>query len=276
MRRVKLAEQEARLDLLRNRSKTHNVTETTTSSEVTSKEHVNFFNEVEEGKYVSQHENADHAKEKKEEQEKYEKEIGYLTYLGQDTNEINGKRNWYDTMPNRSRHDELDEDGRKIEVNLKSKLLQDPLAIMHRYLGNDRSEKLSKEKDVKTEVKTIPKYESVIADISGDHRHHKKSKKRKSKKHKKEKKSKKSKRKSSSDYSSSSDDEVRRNLKRQKLEMLRAERLKREKLERERAEKLLAKLRGEPEIVEKPPEVLQIRQKYNSQFNPDLARQNIE
>lgn len=272
MRRVKLAEQEARLDLLRNRAKTNKSTETTTSSAA---EHVNFFSEVEDGKYISPQDNADHVKEKKDEQEKYEKQIGYLTYLGQDTNELEGKRNWYDVLPNRSGQDQLDEGGRKIEVNLKSKLLYDPLAVMQRYLGTSSFEKSSKETNSEP-VKSL-KYESVIGNISSMHdRHSKKSKKRKSKKHKKEKKSKKSKRKSSSE--SSSEDEVRRKLQRQKVEALRIERIKREKVERERAEKLLAKIRGEPEVVEKkpPPDPSQVKQKYNSQFNPDIARQNIE
>jgi hypothetical protein len=271
LRRVKLAEQEARLDLLRKRANKTKSSETITSSETASteaNEHVNFFSEVEEGKYVSQKDNPEHVKEKKEEQEKYEKQIGYLNYLGQDTNEIEGKRSWYDVAPKRRRHDDVDDEGR-IEVNIKSKLLHDPLAVMQKYLGS--SEKFEKVNDKKKNPVKSLKYESVISDLKKSK--HKKSKK---KKLKKEKKSKKSRRKSSSDNYSSSDDEVRRNLHRQKLEGLRAERLKREQNERERADKLLAKLRGEPEAVEKAPEVQQVRQKYNSQFNPDLARQNAE
>lgn len=224
---------------------------------------------MEAGKYISTDGNVEHAKEKKVEQEKYEKQIGYLTYLGQDTNEVNGTRSWYDQAPKRFKPDD-----EKIEVNLKSKLLHDPLSVMQRYLGHsEKSEKSKKPDDKVEEVKSIAKYESVLSGIKEKSHSHKKSKKEKSKKRKKEKKSKKSRRRSSS---SESDDEEKRELQRKKLEVLRNERLKREQTERERAEKLMKKLRGEPEIEEKPVEVPQIRQKYNSQFNPDIARQNAE
>ena len=58
-----------------------------------------------------------------------------------------------------------------------------------------------------------------------------------------------------------------------KLENLRAQRLKREETERKRAEALLAKLRGDPVPEEKKTEPA-ITQRYHSQFNPHLARQN--
>jgi hypothetical protein len=59
------------------------------------------------------------------------------------------------------------------------------------------------------------------------------------------------------------------------LEKMRAQRLKREEEERKRSDALLAKLRGEsdPETV-KSDTVPAITQRYHSQFNPHLARQN--
>lgn len=204
-----------------------------------------------------------------------------MTYLGQDTNETTGKRDWYDVAPNRT--ETYDETGKKVEVNLKSKLLHDPLKVIEKYVG--RSLK-SVPSSSRASAKPIEKYESIIESTFKNHKKRrslssekssKRLKKSKKKKHKKEKK------KSPTPSSESSDDEQQRILQKQKLEKLRTERLQREKIERAKAENLLAKLRGDPDPDEKQKVTKEasqqprpIKQKYNSQFNPDIARQNFD
>ncbi|CAI9161151.1 unnamed protein product [Rangifer tarandus platyrhynchus] len=56
------------------------------------------------------------------------------------------------------------------------------------------------------------------------------------------------------------------------LEQLRADRLRREAAERARAEALLARVGGAAALEEQPEEVDERRRRYNSQFNPQLAR----
>ncbi|XP_006053502.3 leukocyte receptor cluster member 1 [Bubalus kerabau] len=56
------------------------------------------------------------------------------------------------------------------------------------------------------------------------------------------------------------------------LEQLRADRLRREAAERVRAEALLARVGGMAAPEEQPEEVDERRRRYNSQFNPQLAR----
>jgi len=59
------------------------------------------------------------------------------------------------------------------------------------------------------------------------------------------------------------------------LDKMRAQRLKREQEERKRTDALLAKLRGEPDPkTAKSDPVPALTQRYHSQFNPHLARQN--
>jgi hypothetical protein len=267
-------------------------TDISTSAKFDNHEHVNFFSDLENGKYASTKVNAERVEEKKQEQEKYEKQIGYLTYLGQDTNEINKTKDWYDKIPERG--EKFDNEGKKIEVNLKSKLIHDPMTLFQKYVGVSlpKNETITKEKSSEKiiDTKQLSKYESVL--LHSSHHKRKSIKRKSSKKHKKEKKSrkekkkkhkkeKKSRRKSSSSSSSSSssdsdeDDEEARLLQKQKLDVLRKERLERERIERQKEENLLKKLRGETiEPEKKPDERPHVKQKYNSQFNPEIARQN--
>lgn len=263
--RAKLAEREARLNLLR--AKAHHRVQSTdyislssSTTEATSTAHVNFFEDLENGTAEFKSSNKDHEKEKKEEKEKYEKQIGYLTYLGQDTNEALGKKNWYDVAPNRSTKE-------KEEVHMKSKVLYDPLNDMKKYL----SVPVAEEPPI-----IMPHSTSLCKKHKRERRHSSKSSKKSShKKHKKKHKNKKSKKesKSSSDDAHSTDDEDKLK-KKKKLDLLRLERIKREKSERKKTDVLLAKFKGDTVKKPKPVEERSVKQKYNSQFNPELAKQN--
>lgn len=244
--------------------------------------HVNFFQEVEDGTAEYKKANKEHDKEKKEEQEKYEKQIGYLTYLGQDTNEALGKKNWYEVAPDRSSKYEG-------EVGLKTKLLHDPLTVMKKYTEGMKPKQEQLTQKLNKHVFPITTYNSEkqcsprgsskstrgkrrtsSSDLSEkSHRHEKK-------KHKKHKASKKSESKLSSDeLSEESEDETYKEEKRRKLEILRMERLAREREERKRTESLLAKINGTDSADKQTTRERPImKRKYNSQFNPEIAKQN--
>lgn len=281
-----LQEQEARTNALRIKARSvydgratkeekHEEEITTNTEESTSKEHVNFFKELEEGLVAFTGTNKDYEKEKKEEKEKYEKQIGYLTYLGQDTNESTGNVSWYEKAPNRLLPEKKEEDEIKVkEANLKSKKLADPLNSIRRYLDMTSDAKRVKEETIQnnsTKTKLNTKIKRKRESSRSEERERNKKKKSKRSKHSHSKKSKKkSKSYESSESSNESSLESKVNL-----EVLRAKRLQREKEEKMRAERLLAKLRGETLPEDKPKPVPTIEQKYSSQFNPHLAKQNF-
>lgn len=205
-----------------------------------------------------------------------------MTYLGQDTNEVLGKRDWYDTA--RKRSDIFDGDGKKVEVGMKTKQYHDPMNVIRKFVPS------CDKKFEKSSVKVLTKYEPIVnlsrkrkrSESLENSPKRKKSKKEKSHKHKKSKKSKKHKRKKSSE--SESETEEIRKARNNNLEKLRQARLQRELEEKLKSETLIAKLRGDPLPAEKEklpeePKIVNrpvIKQKYNSQFNPQLAKQNYE
>nr|CAD7396218.1 unnamed protein product [Timema cristinae] len=287
-RRTFLAEQEARTKTLREKSRKRYQNESleveTVSTEIPIiiNKHVNLFEDLEDGTIVTNKTNAEFEKEQKEEKEKYEKQIGYLTYLGQDTVEATGNVSWYNKVPNWAAHD-----SDNAEVGSKSKASADPLNIFKKFLP--AQELKTKPKVKPTSLNPIQKNlkrrhneegrlldKNKRAKTRNKHKSHKNhSKKRKKRKCRRSSSSCSS---GSSDNSRSSDKEVFVEKPKVDLEHLRAERLRREREEQKRTEALLAKIRGEPppESKEaKPNQVPIVVQKYNSQFNPELARQNF-
>lgn len=259
--RIQLAEREARRELLlkRNRSSNDNFLPTETAEVEDAEEpnrHINFFEELEEGTAEQKQINKEHEKEKKDEKEKYEKQIGYLTYLGQDTNEALGKKNWYDMAPDRSEV--------KNEVNLKSKISEDPLTTIRKlnyvYKCTDSIQHTSS--STSTTTVSSNRYSSDRSKpLDSERRSHR---------HKKHKKSRKRRRHSSSE---SSEDDRERSERHKQEELLRTKRLRREKEERLKTEALLDKLNPKKD-QEKPKESTSFKAKYNTQFNPYLAKQN--
>ncbi|CAH0381512.1 unnamed protein product [Bemisia tabaci] len=140
LRRIQLAEKEARIEFLKKKARAqyhHEETKLEEEKEVkvtdgtSEPEHVNFFKDIEEGLVKFTGKNAEHDKEIKEEKEKYEKQIGYLTYLGQDTNEATGKVSWYNKAPDS--HEQLSIEDANNECSLKAKLFLDPLKSIKIY-----------------------------------------------------------------------------------------------------------------------------------------------
>lgn len=264
--RAEKAEAEARINYLRQQTRSkYDGREELLKSEKnvsTSKlEHVNFFAELEEGKIDYNRPNEEHEKEKKEEKEKYEKQIGYLTYLGQDTNEATGNKCWYEELPARLKDKDKD-----VEVQTQKKALNDPMQDIKKYLKIMGSESSNKSMSIKT--KSIKRKRESSEESHFNCKGSSSAKKRKHK-HKKSKKHKRQNRHSMEKESVSTSTSS--------IEKLRAERLLREQSEKLRTEALLSKLRGDPipVVAPEPPKPV-IKQKYNSQFFPEIARQNAE
>ena len=70
---------------------------------------MNLFSDLEAGETTHKN-NAENEKEKKREQEEYEKKVGILVGLGQDSQELSGERAWWEKVPEARRKLELDED----------------------------------------------------------------------------------------------------------------------------------------------------------------------
>merc|ERR1712083_839181 len=138
-----------------------------TALATTSSGHVNFFAELEAGEDVGNGNtgNKDREAEKKKEQEDYEKKIGLLTYLGQDTNELTGEKSWWQKIPDSRKrkyqrlYKDSDSDSEKDEeedpsllrhTKLKDSL--DPLNAVRRYLGTEGVQNIVKKSENKSKT----------------------------------------------------------------------------------------------------------------------------
>lgn len=250
--RIENANREARISVLKNKSKQKLVEAGVPETKVSepASEHINLFSDFDS---AIKNTNKEHDIEIKEKKEDYEKKIGYLTYLGQDTNESLKKKNWYEVAPETSRFSRSDaiketynklvlkdEDGKpkhsKLdikngEIGWKSKQSLDPIRAFKTYCHETEKTRHdpSKNRDKK-----------VISNDRMKHRH-------------------------------SKDD------KKDKLLRLREARLKRERYEKQKTDMFLTNLNGSTDDTpssSQEPDPNKVKAKYNSQFNPELARQN--
>ncbi|XP_013098928.2 leukocyte receptor cluster member 1 homolog [Stomoxys calcitrans] len=274
--KLEFAESEARINFLRKRSglpekhsdapESDEIKLSIHEEEPTSSGHVNLFADY---KTHVKTTNKDLEKEKKEEQEKYEKQIGYLTYLGQDTNEALRLKSWYEIAPKRV---DVGDEREVVEKDMKTKYNQDPLTLINALLPPEpkTETKATKIKRKRSQSPDLPKITNDISKDTKKHTKHKKErKKHKKEKHKKRHKDHKEKRRTSGDHS-----EEEALKKRLKLEQMRKERLRRELAEKERQDALLAPKESTKQAIDVAP-TPRVVQKYNSQFNPELAKQNM-
>lgn len=240
-RRIALAEQEARTELLRSKNRKRAIDDTKDEAieeGVTEEDktkgtvdiysgtggHINFFKDAEDG-IADKKKNVEHEKEKKEEKEKWEKNMGILTYLGQSATE--DPTPWY--LNSKKKRTEQDEtDSARKERDVKRKNHMDPIHDLKRYVEKTK-------------------------DSHSPERHRHKHKEKKKHKHK----------------SKDKDEHTSKKT----IEQLRSERLKREAEEKKKTAALLAKLRGEtiPEKTETV-EMSDRNRGYNSQYNPEFVR----
>jgi hypothetical protein len=258
-KRILLAEQERRTQLLRDKAQTSSSVTTTVVEGSLPSKHINIFDDF---KDKIKTENIEHQKEVKEEKEKWEKANGLLNYLH--NKDIDSDNNWYlDSHEVRMKliddknDNKINCDFNKNLKDIKVKKFNDPLEDMKRYLDvmkHKTNDNLNK--SVKKSIEFVKSNDSKKTKKSVKHKHKKKKRKRRH-----------------SSSSSEDSDKTSNKSVSKSLEQLRAERLKREKVERERTRLLLSnKMKTNEELV-----IMDDRQRtYNSQFNPQIARQNFD
>lgn len=270
--------------------------------------HVNFFQHLEEGESTSTG-NKDREDEEKKEKEEYEKKIGLLTYLGQDSHELTGERSWWQKIPEQRNQPDSED---KNDKQLKHLDMLDPLSSVRMHLGCKGVKQIASRVESKSSKHSLKKkkHKRHTSSTTSDEERYSKSKMKYSKKGKHKKKSKKystepvkkkrkkdskhkTKKKRSNKESSSGENESdsgnskskhplqntkeisEREEKRLKLERLRMERIEREKKSNARKNQLLYGTGPiDQEKSENEAQSSQSGRKYNSQFNPQYAKQN--
>jgi len=150
LRRVALAEQEARTDALRQKARQKGISEKPTSTATL--RHIDFFSD-----YESKKGNKEHEEEKKAEKEKDEKNIGLLTYLGQTAIDAQKDKPWYlksKSDTEKDTNEDLIHRKKKLEFDKRSKASQDPLRDMMRYMGEKKSSSKKKYDDLPNVLST--------------------------------------------------------------------------------------------------------------------------
>ncbi|RUS79496.1 hypothetical protein EGW08_012728 [Elysia chlorotica] len=292
-RRIALAEQEARTNLLRNKARSRGLppssaesgglpsgSSANTSRDVSvaqpvskdcvipglgdTKEHMNFFKDIEDG-LVKQGTNKEHEAEKKKEQEELEKRIGLLTYLGQTALENKESAPWY-----------LDKSLRKKAEDEEGEKKEDREAELKRAMQQKRMDEM----DPLLQMKDY---------IEKKHKKHKKHKhKDKKRRHREEERKRKS--------LSSAAPSISAPAPKKTIEEMRAERIARERKEKLRAQALLSpstatatgtadsaskygaqKNRGDSssssDDYDSEGQRRGVKRRYNSQYNPEFVRQ---
>lgn len=152
-RRIALAEQETRTELLREKAKSQRAIQGLDISgtdvdhvtlEAPAPTHINFFAEIEKEERQNRAKNAEHEAEKKAEKEKWERKIGLLTYLGESSVESQVTPPWY--LQNKKLR--LDQEAKVTETKKEKRDNDDPLLKMRAYL-NKKDKKHKKDKDEK-------------------------------------------------------------------------------------------------------------------------------
>ncbi|XP_065577579.1 leukocyte receptor cluster member 1 homolog [Artemia franciscana] len=265
-----MKEQEARISVLRQKAKDklgqkeRFIGPTLPPQLESRQEHINLFSDLEGGRRKDIVENEEHKLLKKKEQEEYEKKIGYLTYLGQSELGESGYQPVY-KMPSLLKQAKTLPQS-KSEKQKKDERLFDPMRFITNSLGISMKDKPKKIDS------SMVKIESKVKKDKKEKKKKRKDKKRKRSSSSESEESKHKRKRKKRERSDSSDDEEEYE-KRRKIAILREERLRREAVERERQEKALRTIKGIPDKLEKGIEP-QIKRKYNSQFNPEIARQN--